>query len=140
MRTKPSLLAVALASILATPAPAQVQLNESVALPAICTANAPHDMGSMSEGSQMPMGAAHADMMMGMDQMNSQMMRGMTATDIDVAFVCGMIPHHQGAINMAKAELAHGDDPWAKELALKVITAQEQEIADMLEWLSQQSN
>ena len=60
------------------------------------------------------------------------------ATDIDVAFVCGMIPHHQGAIDMAKAELAHGDDPWAKEMAQKVIDAQTQEIADMLAWLEKQ--
>jgi uncharacterized protein (DUF305 family) len=64
--------------------------------------------------------------------------RGMQATDIDVAFVCGMIPHHQGAIDMAKAELQYGDDPWAKEMAQKVIDAQTKEIADMKEWLSRQ--
>lgn len=140
MKSNISLVAVAVASVLTVPALAQMQMGTSIELPAICTANAQQGMGPMTQGSQMSMGPAHADMMMGMDQMNSQMMQGMTATDIDVAFVCGMIPHHQGAINMAKAELAHGDDPWAKELALMVITAQEQEIADMLEWLAQQSN
>jgi uncharacterized protein (DUF305 family) len=49
-----------------------------------------------------------------------------------------MIPHHRGAVDMAKAELAHGDDAWAKQLAEKIITAQEQEIADMLQWLEEQ--
>ncbi len=108
-------------------------------IPAICTANAGHDMGSMdSEPDMGAMDQAHTDLMSGMDEMNADMMKGMTAPDIDVAFVCGMIPHHQGAINMAKAELAHGDSEWAKAMAQKVITAQEQEIADMLNWLAEQ--
>ena len=81
---------------------------------------------------------AHTELMAGMDAMNADMMAGGTATDIDVAFVCSMIPHHQGAIDMAKAELKHGDDPWAKEMAQAVITAQEKEIADMLAWLEKQ--
>ena len=37
------------------------------------------------------------------------MMQGMMAEDPDVAFACAMIPHHQGAIQMAEAELRHGD-------------------------------
>ncbi|SHF57909.1 DUF305 domain-containing protein [Devosia limi] len=45
-----------------------------------------------------------------MDQMNSDMMTAAMAEDIDVAFVCGMIPHHQGTIAMAKAELLYGDN------------------------------
>lgn len=56
-----------------------------------------------------------------MSKMNAGMAMGMMAQDPDVAFVCSMIPHHQGAIDMAKAELEHGDDPWAKEMAAKVI-------------------
>jgi uncharacterized protein (DUF305 family) len=95
------------------------------------------DKGSMMQGME-HMDGAHQDMMKSMDRMHGDMMQGMQATDIDVAFVCGMIPHHQGAIEMAKAELAHGDDPWAKELAQKVIDAQQKEIAEMLEWLEKQ--
>jgi uncharacterized protein (DUF305 family) len=61
---------------------------------------------------------------------------GAAAEDIDVAFVCAMIPHHQGAIDMARADLAHGDYPWARQMAQQIIDAQEQEIAQMLDWLS----
>jgi uncharacterized protein (DUF305 family) len=76
--------------------------------------------------------------MAGMADMNSQMNQGMQAADIDVAFICGMIPHHQGAIDMAKAELQYGDDPWAKQLAQGIIAAQEKEIAEMKDWLGKQ--
>ncbi|HEY0854028.1 MAG TPA: DUF305 domain-containing protein [Devosia sp.] len=108
----------------------------AVDLPAICLADAGtvHEMPSM----QMPGDEAHTALMAGMDKMNADMMAGGTAKDIDVAFVCSMIPHHRGAIDMAKAELAHGDDEWAKTMAQKVIDAQEQEIADMLAWLEGQ--
>jgi uncharacterized protein (DUF305 family) len=71
-----------------------------------------------------------------MDAMHGPMMDGVMADDPDVAFVRGMIPHHQGAIDMAKAELQYGDDLWAKEMAQKVIDAQEAEIAQMKEWLA----
>ena len=70
-----------------------------------------------------------------MDKMHADMDAGMMAEDIDVAFVCGMIPHHQGAIDMAKAVIQYGDDPWTKELAQNIITAQEAEIAQMKDWL-----
>ena len=106
-------------------------------LPDICKAPAAQDMGAMSM--DMPMAdldEAHQAMMAGMDKMQAEMDEGMKAADIDVAFICGMLPHHQGAIDMAKAELQYGDDPWARELAQKVIDAQEGEIAQMKEWLA----
>ncbi|MDB5614553.1 MAG: hypothetical protein JWQ22_2206 [Devosia sp.] len=103
-------------------------------LPEICL-SAGDMAGDMPMDMQGDMDQAHMDLMAGMDETSKQMMNAMMVDDIDVAFVCGMIPHHQGAINMAKAELEHGDNQWAKDMAQMVIDAQEKEIADMVAWL-----
>ena len=71
-------------------------------------------------------------------EMHMKMMRDMTVPytgNSDVDFVRGMIPHHQGAIDMAKVQLAHGKDPAIRALAEKIITDQEKEIAQMSDWL-----
>ena len=70
-----------------------------------------------------------------MSDMNTYSMSGMKQDDADVAFVCGMIAHHMGAISMAETELAHGDNAMAKDMARRIIDAQTVEINGMKAWL-----
>jgi hypothetical protein len=67
------------------------------------------------------------------------MMRDMAVPytgDPDVDFRVQMIPHHQGAIDMARVALRHANDPWTRQMAEGVIVEQQREIAEMQQWLA----
>ena len=71
---------------------------------------------------------------------NAKMHEGMDITftgNADIDFVRGMIPHHQGAVDMAKTVMAFGKDPQIRKLAEEIVKAQETEIALMQTWLKQ---
>jgi uncharacterized protein (DUF305 family) len=55
----------------------------------------------------------------------------LTGADLDRAFVQGMVPHHQAAIDMATLEVQKGKDPRTKGLAQAIIDDQQREIAQM---------
>jgi len=64
----------------------------------------------------------------------STMMAGMASAptgDADKDFVAWMVPHHQGAIDMAQAELLYGRNVKLRRIAQEIIVTQQQEIAAM---------
>jgi hypothetical protein len=64
----------------------------------------------------------------------SKMMAGMAAKptgSVDADFVAMMVPHHQGAIDMAQAELRYGKNEQLRRMAQEIIVQQQQEIAAM---------
>ena len=73
-----------------------------------------------------------------MARMDRDMMRGMNG-DPDHDFAAMMIPHHQGDIDMAKAELIYGKDERLRRLAQGIIVEQNQEIAVMRQILAEGS-
>jgi len=80
-----------------------------------------------------------SQMMQAMDRMDSGMMAAKLTDDPDRDFAAMMIPHHQGAIDMAKAELIYGHDPVLRRLAEGIIVEQQQEIELMQRSLHERS-
>lgn len=64
-------------------------------------------------------------------KMNHGMKSAPVNGDPDHDFMTKMIPHHQGAIDMARAELQYGKDPKVRQMARKMIIDQEKDIAKM---------
>jgi glutaredoxin len=71
--------------------------------------------------------------MLSMEKMNRNMNASMSG-DADENFVSMMIPHHQGAIDMAKVELQFGRDPKLRQMSEEIVRTQETEIAEMKAW------
>lgn len=83
--------------------------------------------------------AAQMGFMQAMEASMKQMDRGMVAApmngNVDHDFATMMIPHHQGALDMAKAELLYGKDPVMRRLAQEILVDQQSEIDAMQLWL-----
>lgn len=60
--------------------------------------------------------------------------------DVDLDFVRGMIPHHRGAIEMAKIAFEHSKDPEIRKLAEEIVKAQDTEIAQMEAFLKRKQD
>ena len=86
---------------------------------------------TMQDGSEM------MNTSMGMhDEMQNMMLglSGKSGDELDEAFLSGMIVHHEGAVEMARAVLASGKHPELKHMAEVIISAQTTEIAQMKTW------
>jgi uncharacterized protein (DUF305 family) len=127
MKLSPCAVAVGLALLVSTVALAQT---------AAPVDHSKMDHSKMGHGA--PTKAGDAPSTVAYKAANGKMHTGMDIKftgDADVDFVKGMIPHHQGAVEMAKIVLKHGKDPELKKLASEIVAAQDKEIAFMQTWL-----
>lgn len=86
------------------------------------TSDGGHSMSGMNHGSRMPGMMTDEDM---------AALKAAKDADFDRRWLSMMIAHHQGAVEMARTELAQGANPEAKTLAQRIIDAQEAEIREM---------
>ena len=96
----------------------------------------------MASSASMPMGHTQPGAA-GMGDMKQSMMGGMDSVqkmemsgDTDKDFAMMMKIYHQGAVDMARMELAHGKSPVMKAMARQIIAAQKKEIAQFDRWLA----
>ena len=78
-----------------------------------------------------PTSRFHQSMSVAMDKMHHDMSAAPTTGDVDRDFLAMMIPHHGGAVEMARLVLIYGKDPLVRQLAEEIIAGQQAEIAAM---------
>jgi uncharacterized protein (DUF305 family) len=106
-----------------------LMLSASAIVPALAQSH----HGDPSSGN--PESGFAAQMMQAMERMDAGMMAAKPTGNPDRDFAAMMIPHHQGAIDMAKLELIYGRDPVLRRLAEGIIVEQQQEIELMQRYL-----
>ena len=97
------------------------------------SASTPHSMAGTSASGSADSPAAKV-MMDSMHKMQKAMTDATMTGEADKDFVAMMIPHHVGAVDMAKIELQYGKDPEILKLARAVVAAQTKEIGLMKAW------
>lgn len=130
-----AILAIAATAVAALASGALIERNGAVAgeTAVLAQATQPGHGHGHGPAAGAPAGQVVREFRQAADRMHNAMAVQLTG-DADKDFVAGMIPHHQGAIDMAKIVLRHGKDPEIRRLAEGVIRAQEQEIAEMRAW------
>ncbi|WP_116139868.1 DUF305 domain-containing protein [Trinickia diaoshuihuensis] len=124
-----SLAVMAVAALIAVPLPASAQQAASMARPS-----------SMAEAQSAPAGSqgAAGDSTAAFKAADERMMKSMQGQaytgNADEDFVSHMIPHHQGAVDMAEVEAKYGKDPQLKRLAARIVASQRREIEFMKDW------
>ena len=91
-------------------------------------------MPASRTGTSLP--ANQQEMMRSMEKMNHDMMGAPMTGDPDRDLVTMMMPHHQGAIDMARIYLRDGKDPAIRKMAQRIIADQTREIRDFKAWLA----
>lgn len=159
MKNGTFLATAALATLFAWGAAAQSQPSTggssggqmAIQLPEACRTAAQATSGGMMQSMQGQMSQGMQGMQGMMDQMNETqkglheammqmngpMMMGMMNKDADVAWVCAMIPHHMGAVAMARAGLRGADNAESKKLAEKTIMENEKSAKELIAWVEQ---
>jgi uncharacterized protein (DUF305 family) len=97
------------------------------------------DHSKMGHGAPVPGASTDTASTKAFKAANDKMHGDMAITfsgNADVDFIKGMLPHHQGAVDMAKIVIEHGKDPAVRKLAQDIIKAQNTEIAFMKAWLA----
>ena len=115
-----------------------MNLRASLAILAVVAAPAL----AMAEDTNTNMGAASTPADKGFMDSMQKMQKNMDVKptgNTDKDFVMMMMPHHQGAIDMAKVELQYGKDPMLRKMATDIVKSQEKEIGEMKAWLAKNS-
>jgi uncharacterized protein (DUF305 family) len=119
--------ALALSSVVSMPSAFAQMPAPSASMAGMAMSAASDDQGDSASTKEFQ--AADHSMMSGMSDVQY-------TGDADHDFVAHMIPHHQGAVAMAKVELKYGKDAKLRALAREIIASQDKEIAFMKQWLA----
>jgi uncharacterized protein (DUF305 family) len=103
----------------------------------VCSIASSAQQGLPSSQKEQNAGTSELEMERAVDKMHAEIASIKPTGDNDADFVRFMLPHHQAALDMAKAELTYGTDPQMRRLAQEIITDQQSEIELMQLWLKQ---